>query len=188
MRDRVMSLIAIALLSIVSATSYWYARALHQPSGVPPPRPGTPDFYVETFVLTVFDATGQPRRRMYADRLTHFGENDDVLLQRPRLVSLLRDQPRFEARSDTARMEGTGEVVKMDGNVVITRAAEAGQQPLQITTDALVAHPEDDRYVTVRPVQVVRGPSTVTARGMDFDNIARTIDFKADVLNTIAPR
>jgi lipopolysaccharide export system protein LptC len=188
MRDRVMSIIAIVLLAIVSGTSYWYAQSLHRRGDGAPARPGTPDFYVERFVLTVFDATGQPRRRMYADRLTHFAENDDVALQQARLVSLRTDQPRFEARSDTARLEETGEVLTMQGNVVIVRAGESGQPPLQVETDTLVARPEDDRYTTDSAVRVTRGASVVTAHGMDFDNIARTIAFKADVRNVLAPR
>ena len=188
MRDRITSLVAILLLSIVSATSYWYARSLHQQGETAALRPGTPDFYVEQFVLTVFDAAGQPRRRLYADRMTHVAENDDVALQRPRLLSIRAGQPQFEARSAIARLENTGEVLIMDGDVLVTRDAGPRSAPLRIDTDHLVARPEDDRYTTDSVVTVQRGDSTVSARGMDFDNIARTVEFKAAVRDIIAPR
>jgi len=187
-RDRLMSLVAIVLLSVVCAASYFYARSLQQQGAYVRPRPGSPDFYIEHFVVTQYDATGEPRRRVFADRMTHLAENDDVELDRPRLLSLRADQPMLEARALHARLEDTGEVLHMEGQVVVVRAADAHTPPLRVETERLTARPDDDRYTSDARVLVERGASTATADGMDLDNIARTLALDGTVRTLIAPR
>ena len=54
-----MMLVAIVLLSLVAATSYWYSRSIRKiETGIPAPA-GTPDFFVEQVVFTQFDAQGR---------------------------------------------------------------------------------------------------------------------------------
>jgi hypothetical protein len=52
----------------------------------------------------------------------------------------------------------------------------------------LLALPDRDRYSTDLPVVVDRGADSIRARGMDLDNIARRVEFFADVVDTIAPQ
>lgn len=184
MRDRLAPLAAIVLLTIVVATSYWYSRAMRKPGSAPPPAPGTPDFVVERVVITQFDAQGAARHRLFAERLTHYLENDDVELAGPRLVSLRPDQPQLEAHALRARVENAGERVHLIGSVLLTRAAAPEQPPLRLATEYLLALPDLDRYSTDRPVQAMHGASTIAAQSMLFDNIARTLQFAGDVRAT----
>lgn len=187
MRDRLGPLAAILLLTLVVATSYWYARSLRKPGAAPPPAPGTPDFVVERVVITQFDAGGGARHRLYAERLTHYLENDDIELASPRLVSLQPDRPQLEARARRARVENAGERVHLIGSVLLTRASGGGEPALRLATEYLLALPDVDRYLTDQPVELQRGASTITARSMAFDNIARTIDFAGDVRAVFVP-
>lgn len=188
MRDRVMSLLAIAMLSVVCAASYFYARALHQQAPLARPHPGTPDMVVERFVFTQFDAGGEPRRRLQSDRMAHDPDTDDVTLERPRLTSLRADQPVLEARSEQARLEGTGELLRMRGEVVVLRASTGAAPPLRIDTERLLARLDEDRYVAEAPVQLTLGGSTATADRMVLDNVARTVALDGRVRNLIVPR
>lgn len=181
MRDRIAPIAAIFLLTVVVATSYWYSRAMRLPRGTPPPQPGTPDVVVEHVVITQFDAQGQARNKLFAERLTHFQENDNIELDHPRLVSLRPDQPQVDARAQRARVENAGERVVMMGSVLLTRAADATEPALRLSTEYLLALPDHDRFSTDRPVEVERGNSTIKARAMTFDNVTRVIDFQGDV-------
>jgi len=181
MRDRIAPLAAIILLTIVVGTSYWYSRMMRIPRSAPLPAPGTPDVVVERVVITQFDAHGMARNKLFAERLTHFEENDNVELASPRLVSLRPDQPQVDARSVRARVENAGERVHMMGSVLLTRAATAGEPALRLSTEYLLALPDLDRFSTDKPVEMERGPSTINAQSMSYDNIARTIDFQGDV-------
>lgn len=188
MRDRITMIIAIALLAIVTATSYWYSRAMRKPESAEPPRPGTPDIVVERVVLTQFDEQGRARSKLFGAELRHFPENDDIVVSAPRLVSLRPDQARVEARASVAHVENTAERIHLEGNVVITRAAFAEQPEMRLMTEYLLALPDEDRYRTDRPVKMTRGASLISANSMDFDNIARVLVLTGQVRSVIEPR
>lgn len=177
MRDRLMQAVAILLLAVLAAGSAWYARVLRQPAGVAVATPGVPDFTARQVVLTQFDAQGQARFRLAADTMRHYVEDDRVEMQAPRIVSLNPERPQVEARARTGRIDNLGERVHLDGDVVLTRAADARTPPMRLTTEYLLAWPDRDRYETDRAVRIERGGSTVEARGMVLDNIARTAEF-----------
>ena len=187
MRDRVASVIAIALLTLVAATSYWYSRALRSEG------PGTEvsrakvDADADRVTLVQFDELGRAKYKLFADRMTHFADTDDVDLVKPHLVSLRPDQPRVEAVAQRARVENNGERVRLSGDVVLTRGSPGAQPALRVKTETLLALPDLDRYSTDQPVLVERGPDSIRARGMDLDNIAQRIEFSSEVVDTIAP-
>jgi len=185
-RDRLTMLIAIVLLAAVTATSFWYSRMLRRPPAAERAAPGTPDFVVDRLVLTQFDEAGRAKHKLFAERLTHFAENDDIELASPRLVSLRPDRPQIEARAQRARVENAGERVHLRGSVLLTRAADGGQ-PLRLATEYLLALPDEDRYSTDQPVELERGPDRMRADRLELDNIARTTRLAGNVRTELAP-
>jgi lipopolysaccharide export system protein LptC len=187
MREKIAPLIAILLLIVVTATSYWYAQSLRLPRATTVPGPGTPDFVAEHIVITQFDEVGRARHKLFAERLSHFPDTDDLLLASPRLVSLRPDQPQLDARAQRARVENAGEKVHLTGSVIVTRAALDGEPALRMTTEYLLALPDLDRFSTDRPVEVERGTSTIQAQAASYDNIARQLEFRGAVRAQFAP-
>ena len=61
-----MMLVAVVLLAVVAATSYWYARSIRKVEREIPAPAGTPDFFVEQVVFTQFDAQGRAENRLFA--------------------------------------------------------------------------------------------------------------------------
>jgi lipopolysaccharide export system protein LptC len=187
MRDRIASVIAIVLLALVAATSYWYSRSLRLEAPAEAARPKV-DADADEVTLVQFDSSGRAKYKLFAERMTHYVQTDDIDLVRPHLVSLRPDEPRVEAVARLAHMENDGERIRLSGDVVLTRASPPGQPPLRISTQMLLALPDRDRYSTDLPVVVDRGADSIRARGMDLDNIARRVEFFADVVDTIAPQ
>ena len=186
MRDRVASVMAILLLALVAATSYWYSRSLNVDNSGPQVARARMDADADAITLVQFDKLGRAQYRLVAERMTHFADTDDVDLVTPRMVSLRPDEPQLQAQARLAHVENNGERVHLVGEVVLTRQSAVGQPPLRITTETLLAMPDKDRYVTDRPVLVERGRDSIRARGMDLDNIARRVEFGSDVVDTIA--
>jgi lipopolysaccharide export system protein LptC len=186
MRDRVATVIAIALLALVAATSYWYSRSLQTGTAAAAAHPMV-DADADRVTLVQFDSVGRAKFKLFADRMTHYAATDNVDLVRPRLVSLRPDQPRVEAVAKLAHMENDGERIRLSGDVVLTRESSPGLPPLRVSTEMLLALPDLDRYSTDRPVLVDRGADSIQAHGMELDNIARRVEFLADVVDTIAP-
>jgi lipopolysaccharide export system protein LptC len=188
MRDRLTTIIAIVLLAAVTVTSYWYARTLRMPKSISVTAPGTPDFEADKLVITQFDSEGRAKNKLFADRLLHYTENDNVDLTSPRLVSLRPDQPQIEVRAQRAQLENAGEKVHLHGEVDVRRAAFGDTPALRVTTDYLLAIPDVDRYSTDRPVEVERGAARIRADGgMQLDNIARTARFDGNVRMLLPP-
>ena len=188
MRERLTSLIAIVLLAVVTATSYWYARVLKMPKAAIAAAPGTPDFEAEKLVITQFDAQGRARHKLFAERLLHYGDTDNVDLALPRLVSLRPDEPQFEVRAERGQVENAGEKVHLHGKVDLRRAASEEAPAMRARTEYLLAIPDADRYSTDKPVEVERGSSRIVADGgMLIDNIARTAQFVGKVRIVLPP-
>jgi len=187
MRDRITMLIAILLLAAVTATSYWYSRAMRRPPPVERSVAGQADFVVDRVVLTQYDEQGRARHRLFADRLTHYAVTEDVDLVAPRLLGMNEGRPQTQARALTARVENGGERVHMRGSVVLTRAATEKSDSLRVTTEYLLAIPDYDRYSTDRPVQIERGGDRMRADRMELDNIQRTIRLGGRVHTLLEP-
>ena len=181
LRDRVTSLIAVVLLAIVTATSYYYSRELLWSTRVVASPPEAPDLTAQRIALTEFDALGRARMTLFAASMTHRSDTDIAKLEEPRLVSRRIDQPRLEASARHGRVEDGGATIYLEDDVVLTRAAVATQPPMRITTEYLVVLPDFDRYHTDRDILLERGDSYERAHGMELDNVARTAVFDADV-------
>ncbi len=187
MGERLASVMAIVLLALVAATSYWYSRALSNQGPGGPQAVAQVDADADTVTLTQFDPQGHAKYKLFADRMTHFSASDDVDLTRPRLVSLRPDEPRVEAVARAAHVENNGERVRLTGAVVLTRATRAGEPPLRLATESLLALPDQDRYSTDDPVLVEHGRDSIRARGLQLDNITQRAEFGSEVTDTIAP-
>jgi len=186
--ERISSWFAVLLLFVVLVTSYWYAQTLRLGNSNAAGRVGEIDFFAEGVALTGFDAVGRPRYRLFADRMTHFGNSDDVDLVKPRLLSMRPDQPQVQATALTAHASNNAEKIQMQGNVVITRAANGSQAAMRLETEALTAVPDDDHLWTDAPVRMKSGGSVMNARAMDFDNVARRVELRGDVTGIFPPR
>jgi len=186
-RDRISVLIAAVLLLIVTLASYWYSREIRRPVQQVRASPGTPDFIVDRVVLTQFDETGQAKYKLFAERLTHFNENDDIELGKPRLVSLRPDQPQVQAASERARVVNAGEKVVMRGDVLIQRAARGDQPRLTIRSEEITAVPDYERFVSEVPVQIERGESKLSGDAMEYDNLRRMLTVTGGLRGELAP-
>ena len=187
MRDRLSMLVAAVLLLIVTVTSYWYSREMRRPVQRSAPSPGAPDFIVDRVVLTQFDETGRAEYKLFAERLTHFTENEDIELGQPRLVSLQPDQPQVQASSQRARVINAGEKVLMQGDVLIQRAARGDDPKMTIRSEQITAVPDQERFVSDVPVQIERGTSRLSGQAMEYDNLKRVLTVTGGLRGELAP-
>jgi lipopolysaccharide export system protein LptC len=187
MRDRLSMLIAVLLLAVVAAASYWYSREMRRPTERVPPAPGTPDFIVDRVVLTQFDEAGRAAYKLFAERLSYFNENDDIELARPRLVSLRPDDPQVQASSARARITNAGERVLMEGDVLLQRAAAAGRPALFIRTERMTALPDSERFSADVPVRIEQGGDQLSGAAMDYDNLTRVLTVTGELRARLAP-
>jgi lipopolysaccharide export system protein LptC len=188
MRDRITAIIAVLLLALLAATTYWYSQATRIGALANPVSREGPDVVVDGATLTQFDVQGRATNKLIGDRVTHYPSDDRVEVIRPRMISLRADQPQLDARANHARVEDSGARVILTGDVTLIRAAgKDGESPMRLTTEKLVALPDLEQFSTNEPVEIERGGSNIRSVGMDYDNIKRTVKFHAKVRGTVEP-
>lgn len=191
MREHLMRALAIVLMTAIACASYWYSVVLRKPGDAPPPRPGSPDFVGEKVSMTQFDEMGRARYRLFSQEISHYAENDDMVLTQPRLVTLYLDRPQVDAHSLQGYIENNGERVLMRGSVRLTRAAAPGYSALSVRTEALTAWPDDDRYLSETRTEIEQKGEQqyrlTEADRMLFDNVKREIELNGQVHTVISP-
>ena len=186
MRDRITAIIAVLLLALLAATTYWYSQSTRIGGLSNPVSREGPDVVVDGATLTQFDAQGRATNKLIGDRVTHYPSDDRVEVIRPRMISLRADQPQLDARANHARVEDGGARVVLTGDVTVIRAAgKDGEPPMRLSTERLVALPDVEQFSTDAPAEIERGGSRINSVGMDYDNIKRTVKFRSKVRGTV---
>jgi lipopolysaccharide export system protein LptC len=188
MRDRMTAIIAIALLALLAAATYWYSQTSRLnalPNAVS--RDG-PDAIVDGASMTQFDPKGRATNKLIAERILHFPSDDRVEAIRPRMITLREDQPQVDVKAEHARIEESGARALLTGDVTLLRApGKAGEPPMRLVTEKMTVFPDSEQFATDAPVLLERGGSTIRSVGMDYDNIKRTVKFRSRVQGTIEP-
>ncbi|HSQ10323.1 MAG TPA: LPS export ABC transporter periplasmic protein LptC [Burkholderiaceae bacterium] len=186
MRDRITAIIAVLLLALLAATTYWYSQSTRIGGLSNPVSREEPDVVVDGATLTQFDAQGRATNKLIGDRVMHYPSDDRVEVIRPRMISLRADQPQLDARANHARVEDGGARVVLTGDVTVIRAAgKDGEPPMRLSTERLVALPDVEQFSTDAPAEIERGGSRINSVGMDYDNIKRTVKFRSKVRGTV---
>ncbi len=186
MRDRISAIVAILLLALLAATTYWYSQSTRLGALASPVSREGPDIVVDGASLTQFDAEGRATNKLIGERITHYPSDDRVEVIRPRMISLRGDQPQLDAKAEHARVEESGARVILTGDVTLIRAqGKDGEPPMRLSTQKLVALPDVEQFSTDAPIEIERGGSRINAVGMDYDNLKRTVKLRSKVKGTI---
>jgi lipopolysaccharide export system protein LptC len=188
MRDRITAIIAILLLAALAGSTYWYSQTSRINALASPVSREGPDVVVDGAALTQFDIEGWATNKLMGERVTHFPADDRVEVIRPRLISLRANQPQTDATAKHAKVEEGGARVLLTGDVTLIRAAgKDGEPPMRLRTEKLVVLPDTEQFSTDAPIEIERGESRITAVGMDYDNVKRTVKFRSKVRGTVEP-
>lgn len=187
LRDRITAGFGLGVLAILAASSYYYSLQSEIDANRALVNQEAPDFITTGISVTEFEATGQARRRVYADYAEHYidGRLSSI---RPKMVTLAVDEPQIIASADAGQSVDGGETYLFTGNVEVTRAGDRNQAPMRFTTTHLTVFPDTSRIETDAPVRLVSGSDVTTGIGMTFDNVERTVDIHSNVRTSVMPK
>lgn len=142
-----------------------------------------PDYIVERFNALTFDASGRPRHRLIAERLTHYMDDDTTVLDKPMFTS---SDPQYAVEIDAGRA-----LVSADGNdiyflnrVRVVQTPADGQPAISMATEYLRVTPDERTMRTSKTVTFRQGPSIITANEMFADGNARLVSLGGGVRGT----
>jgi len=176
-RDRIPSLITVALLFILVLGTWWSAHYTMSTIEIDPPRKLTddPDAWAYGFIMLRTNPQGQAINRLEGDYFEHYPIDDSYFMRVVQATGIQPDQPMTIGRSDEALMDEDGARITMVGNAHIHRVPTAERAALDIYSEVLVLRPDDDTVHTDEPAHVVDGRSTMDGIGMHYDNNSREL-------------
>jgi len=177
MRDRFPTLIALLLLLVLVAGTWWAADYAQRSIAVDPPRRLTHemDSWSRNFVMLRTDPAGIPINRLEGDYLQHFPDDDSYDIETPRAFGVQPDTPVTVATSKTATMDKGGSRMVMNGDAHVHRKADAERDALDVRSQSLTVLPDDNVVETALPAQVTQGRSVMNGTGMHYDNNSRQL-------------
>jgi lipopolysaccharide export system protein LptC len=187
--DRLAALLAIFLLSILAAFTYYLAEFANRGDKVADNKVvrHEQDYFVERFTLIKLNAQGQPTFRLAADLMKHFPDDDTIEFTKPRLISLDKSKPVITVVSESGKAGPQGDITELFGNVVLTRAPNEVSKLLKMNTEYLLVDTNKETGTTDKPVKITQGASELTGIGMDFDNLNRLFALHSNVKSTWVP-
>jgi len=181
-------LFPLLLLLALALLSFWLERTLHEEQKHPALRRHDPDFLVENFKLTKFDAAGAPEATLAAAKMLHYPDDDSTELLAPRIVQSKTNQPRLTLSADRGALSHDGEEIFLYGNVLLLREAGASHSEARMHTSFLHVVSAKSLVRTDREVTVTESERQLQARGMEYRNDTRQLQLRAQVRGRFAPR
>jgi lipopolysaccharide export system protein LptC len=160
------TILIAALLLIFLAASQWVAETSAPVDFDVPKESHNADYFLEHFTNTIMDVDGMPYRRLSADRMLHFPDDDSTELSNPYLILFVDNLPLWEIRSESGWLSGDGTLLLLNGPATLDRAASPAGEKLNIITSNLRLQPENNYAETDEPITVKSRGSTVKSVGM----------------------
>jgi lipopolysaccharide export system protein LptC len=177
----------LPLLGLLGAT-YWLNKQA-QPEPVKPDSSlrHDPDTVVENFSAVKYNKQGTPYFIMSAARMLHYPDDDNALLESPRLTLLAEDSPPLLATAESGSIIRKGDELILQGGVEVLRGAGVKQDQLKLQTEFLNIIPEQDLASSDRAVKLTEAYTTVNAVGLELNNKTRTIKLLSKVTSEYVP-
>jgi lipopolysaccharide export system protein LptC len=163
-------LFPLLLMLALALLSFWLERTLREEDRHPALRRHDPDFLVENFTLTRYDARGAPEATLAAAKMVHYPDDDSTELFAPRIVQQKSNEPRLTLSADQGKLSHDGEEVFLHGNVLLLREPGAGRGESRMDTSFLHVVSARSLVRTDREVRVSEPGRLLQARGMEYRN------------------
>ncbi|MGZ5037759.1 MAG: LPS export ABC transporter periplasmic protein LptC [Usitatibacter sp.] len=170
------SWLPLAALALLVGLTLWLNQLVSAPvARADGSKRHDPDLIVETFNARKLGEDGAVLYTLVARKMVHYPDDDSALLEDVTLEAFEPHQPKMTLTADHGRLEQKGERVLVDGNVVVTRDADAKDESMRLFTDNLLVLPDDGIARTSAEVRMQSASSSATSAGLELDNHARTL-------------
>ena len=157
-------MLALALLTI------WLERTVREEQGHPSLRRHDPDYLVEDFVVTKFNAAGAQESTLSAAKMIHYPDDNSTELVAPRVLQAKPNESRMTLTADRGALSYDGEDVFLYGNVLLVREGTADRPEARMQSSFLHLIGSKSLVRTDREVTVSEPGRALSGRGMEYHN------------------
>mgnify|MGYP001381387422 CR=1 FL=1 len=181
MREGFALWLPMTLLVMLALLTFWIDQSVKEAGSRNGINLEEPDSIVESFLAVSTDATGVPRYRLTADKLSHFSGNKLTSLDKPTLTQFHEKQGEIRISSSKASVTPDGEKVVFSGQVNLLRPAVAGTREMTMQTSYLEVHTGKSEAFTGQPVVIRQPGMQITAAGLHLFADTRVLKLKGRV-------
>ena len=187
--DLVQSYLPLLLMALLALGTWWLIKATPVPDEERPAAPprNEPDYAMTSFVVQRFAVDGTLRAQIEGDSLRHFPDTDTLEIDNARIRALSADGRVTLATARQALANGDATEIQLLGGAHVVREAVGSDPAIEFRSEFLHAFLGTERVTSHLPVTVQRGASRFSADAMEYDNLARTIEFKGRMRAVFAP-
>jgi lipopolysaccharide export system protein LptC len=162
--------VLLALLLAVAALTWWLAYQ------GPADAPGIEDaghrvraaeVIARGTWLTTMGPGGLPVRTLRAAEAKFFDHELGTELQQPHFTIYRGEDPPWEVRAQRGWISGDGEIIRLEGEVVVERPEGGGKTAMRLLTERLNLRPDENFAATKLPVTLLSDNARVEAVGME---------------------
>ncbi|HEY5762216.1 MAG TPA: LPS export ABC transporter periplasmic protein LptC [Rhodocyclaceae bacterium] len=139
-----------------------------------------PDYRIEDFRASQLSATGEAEYTLAATRLLHYPDNDETVVEAPRVTHQRADGLTVQASAERGSLNHTAEIIRLAGNVRLIKPA--GETPeTRFATDELTFIPGAGLATGPGPVTADDGRSRIAGVGFSADLNVRSFTLHSAV-------
>jgi LPS export ABC transporter protein LptC len=159
----------IALLAVLTATSFWIGRGSPEKAALPVAGLDTKlDYALRQFEARHFDADGRQAVRMQAPMLANDAATGIARIERPSF-QVIHEGSRWDISAQTATVTADRERIILAGDVSMRRRDRAAAQALEVNTSAMILEVTPRIARSDQAVVIVDSNSTLEAIGFRID-------------------
>lgn len=174
----------VLLLAALAGLAFWLNEAVQQGPRTVEIARHDPDYIVDNIVAHRMDVNGEIKHTLYADRMTHYPDDDTTELISPRFISNAASDAPMTITSKTARISSGGEHVYFNTDVRATRAAYGKRSEMVLETSFLQVTPDENIARTDRPVTITDAHTVAQAIGLELNSETHVTKFLSNFKGT----
>ncbi len=188
--DLATAYLPLLLMAVLAAGTWWLVRNAPDVDAVraAPALRHDPDYVMTRFTVQRFGPDGALRTQIEGDVLRHYPDDDTLEIDGARIRAVGDNGAITLATAKRALSNGDGSEVQLRGDAHVQRPATAKDEAIEFRSEFLQAFRNIEQVRSNVPVVVTQGTSVVHAAGMNYDNLARVIDFVGPANGNFMPR
>jgi lipopolysaccharide export system protein LptC len=145
------------------------------------------DYMLERFAMQRFDKTGRLAALLEGEQLRHFPDTRELEIHTVRVTFTAPDGRITHITARQAVASDDGNTARLEGDAKVESQGLAGEPPVVIEGQRLVANLHDQQISTDQPVRVRQGGTEFSADALTYDAISRGLILQGKVRAVLQP-
>lgn len=154
------------VFALLGGLAWWLLERQSREQAPAAPRARTPDYVVSNFQAIETDSAGRPSRRLIAEQLRQFVNENLAELDLPSLTLYEAEGPPWRVHSRRGLLMAGGEELRLREDVRVERAGSDKTRPVRLDTSELTVWPQRQFAQGNRPVRIESERDWLTAQGV----------------------